>query len=346
VLVTGRNTDPVTNAAGAATKRFFIAHYWRVLGYASYWDRRNAWYPAWLYKDAFAIYPREARRDARRERRFILRDATGRRLYLDWGCRDGRCPQYAADIGDPRFRAAWIADARAALRAGYRGLYIDDVDLDITVSDGWGPVRPIDPRTGAPYTDEAWRRDMAAFMAQVRAAFPRIEIVHNTPWFEGTDAAASADLVAVERGLTDPGLTGGDGEWSLGALFSWVDAVHALGTGVVYLSYARTRADAEYNVAGYLLTSNAHDAVSARYGMLPRDWWAGYQANLGEPLTGRVRWEGLWRRDFAGGVVLLNEPGGPPVTVTLAAPMRDTAGRRVAAVTLGPAAGAILSTGT
>ena len=341
VLATGKRSDHVTDRPSRATKRFFATHYWRVLGYAGYWDRRNAWYRGWLYKDAYAVY--------RRDGRFILRDAAGRRLSIDWDCRGGRCPQYAGDIGDPRFRAAWIRDARETLRAGYRGLYVDDVNLTPTISDGTGPVRPVNPRTGAPYTDAEWRRDMARFMAAVRAAFPRMEIVHNTPWFAGdtTDpdiaaTIASADFVANERGLTDEGLGGGTGEYSLDAVFRWVDAVHALGAGVVYLSYGQTQADAEYNVAGYLLTSNARDGVSAGYGMLPRRWWPAYDTDLGPALGPRTRWEGLWRRDFARGVVLLNEPGAAPVTVDLPVPMRGSDGRLVTSVGLDAARGAVL----
>src|SRR3954451_2059321 len=224
LLVTGPRTDPVTNRPSSATKRFFASHYWRGLGYAGYWDRRNEWHPGWLYKDAYAIY----RWSVGRQARFILHDAAGRRLYIDWDCARGTCPQYAADIGDPRFRAAWIAEARARLRAGYRGLYVDDVNLDMSVSDGRRAVQPINPRTVAPYSDEEWRHDMARFMVAVRAAFPRAEVVHNTPWFAGAEVAgtedpdvaatvASADFVSDERGLTDEGLTDGTGEWALDA---------------------------------------------------------------------------------------------------------------------------------
>src|SRR3954469_24493253 len=80
VLATGPGTDPVTDRPSRATKRFFAAHYWRVLGYAGYWDRRNDWYAGWLYQDAYAIY----RGAVGRQRRHILRDAAGRPLSIDW----------------------------------------------------------------------------------------------------------------------------------------------------------------------------------------------------------------------------------------------------------------------
>src|SRR5688500_10113042 len=103
--------------------------------------------------------------------RFVLRDEGGRRLYIPWGCSGGRCPQWAGDIGDPAFRAAWIAEAREQLAAGYAGLYVDDVNMLPQVSDGRGRlVAPIDPRTGEPMRLEDWRRYMASFMEEVREA--------------------------------------------------------------------------------------------------------------------------------------------------------------------------------
>jgi hypothetical protein len=180
-----------------------------------------------------------------------------------------------------------------------------------------------------------------------------MEIIHNTPWFasaplggtQDPDVAAtvaSADFVANERGLTDEGLTGGSGEFSLDAVFRWVDAVHALGAGVIYLSYGTTRSEAEYNVAGSLLTSDSRDGVSTAYRMLPRRWWPGYDTDLGAALGPRTRWEGLWRRDFARGMVLVNDPGAPAVTVALGAPMRSSEGRPVMSVDLEPARGVVL----
>src|SRR3954447_16532704 len=52
LLVTGPRTDPVTNRPSSTTKRFFASHYWRGLGYAGDWDRREGGDPARLYKGA------------------------------------------------------------------------------------------------------------------------------------------------------------------------------------------------------------------------------------------------------------------------------------------------------
>ena len=46
---------------------------------------------------------------------------------------------------------------------------------------------PIDPRTGQAMTEADWRRYMAEFTEQIRAALPGKEIVHNAIWFAGHD---------------------------------------------------------------------------------------------------------------------------------------------------------------
>ena len=77
--------------------------------------------------DAYAIY-----RESDPSDRAPRVDPAGRRrpkLYIPFGCGGGSCPQFAADIGNPAFRAPWIADARATLAAGYQGLFIDDVNM-------------------------------------------------------------------------------------------------------------------------------------------------------------------------------------------------------------------------
>ena len=91
------------------------------------------------------------------------------------------------------FRDYWIAQAKASLAQGYKGVFIDDVNMLMRVSDGDGHVvAPRDPRTGRAMTPSAWRRYMADFMVQVRAALPSAEIVHNALWFVGDGDPAGA----------------------------------------------------------------------------------------------------------------------------------------------------------
>jgi hypothetical protein len=186
----------------------------------------------------------------------------------------------------------------------------------------------------------------------VRSAFPSAEIVHNAIWFANNHAGTSdpsirkeiesANFINLERGVNDAGLTGGSGAWSVNALLSYVDQIHALGRSVILDGAAGEAAPMEYNLASYLLISTGNDAVSAA-GQTPGNWWGGWSVNLGEAAGARYSWNGLLRRDFAGGLVLVNPPGEPTRTVTLPSPMKETNGATVSSVTVSAGAGVVLS---
>jgi len=249
-------------------------------------------------------------------------------LYLDFACSGGHCPRWAADITDPAFRAWWIRQARATLARGYRGLWIDDVNLNRSVSYGSG--RPATPVTATGELTEArWARAVAAFARQIRVALPDTEIVHNSVWFAartettpaGTDPSVraqvdAADWVNLERGCSDPGLTGGEGQWSLRALLAFVDRVHAERRSVVWQPSALSNRERELNLACLLLTRELQDALDDQDAR-PSRWWAGFDADPGAALGARYDWEGLLRRDFEHAVVLVNDPGAPARRVTL-----------------------------
>jgi hypothetical protein len=344
--------DRYTADPPAAQRAWMRAHYWRMRTYAPWFDARLAWFPdAWVYRDLYAIYSGSPAAAAHPD--WILRDARGTRLYIPYGCAHGTCPQYAADVGNPDFRADWIAAARATLGSGYAGLFVDDVNMDLSrVGDGDGrPVAPRDPRTGTTMTNADWRRYMAGFTEEIRRAFPQREIVHNPLWFFGHDdpfirrELASADYVNVERGVNDDGIRGGDGTYGIERFLGWVDAVHAQGKAIVWDTGARTDDAREYGLAAYLLLDTGRDAVCNDPGGTPDDWWGGYDVALGAPTGARYAWRGLVRRDFAHGVVLLNPPGGSAQTATLDGRYSDLAGRARSSVTLPPASGRVLRTG-
>lgn len=334
----------------ARRQAWMRAHYWRMRAYSPYFDSRTRWYAnAWFYRDAYALY--RGSRLAREHPRWILRDGHGHRLYIPFDCRGGTCPQYAADIGNPAFRARWIAAAKASYARGYKGVFIDDVNMLMRVSYGTGrAVAPRDPRTGRTMTLAVWRRYMADFMVQIRKALPSAEIVHNALWFVGdTDPQVrrelgAANLIEIERGFEDPGITGGDGRYGFQTLLDFIDHRHADGQGVILDEDSRSPEQRMYGLAGYFLVSSGRDALASGTGGSPDDWWsAGYDVDLGAPVSGRYRdVSGVWRRDFTRGVVLLNEPGAPTRNVSLKTGMHLVGGKPRSSVTLGPATGAVL----
>jgi hypothetical protein len=331
-----------------AEQAFMTSHYWRMRAYSPYFDTRLRWFPdAWVYRDAQAIYNPSAL--ARRHPEWILSDASGRKLFVRFGCSGATCPQFAADIGDPAFRANWIAGARAQLAKGYKGLFIDDVNMARSTGDGSGAfVAPVDPRTGSAMTDVAWKRYMADFMVEVRRALPGVEIVHNVLWPIGDGSPdvrrelRAADYIELERGFNDDGITGGTSHFGFETLASFIDRRHADGQGVILDGYAPTPAGRLYGLATYFLVGNGRDALANDAYTTPDRWWKGYDTQLGAPTGPRHRSQGVWRRDFARGIVLVNEPGAPARTVRVGAGFSDLDGVARPEVRLAPASGAVL----
>ena len=87
---------------------------------------------------------------------------------------------------------------------------------------------------------------------------------------------------------------------------------------MTYDAYAATRDEAEYNMAAYFLTNNERDTYRSDFRSTPEDWWNGYDVKLGAAKGARYSQDGLLRRDFANGYVLLNQPGNPTRTVATA----------------------------
>jgi hypothetical protein len=335
------------------------SHYWRLRAYAPYFDSRLAWYAdAWAYQDLYAIY-RESEVAAQHPE-WILRDAGGNKLYIPFGCSGGVCPQYAADFGNAEFRAWWIENAGTKLAQGYRGLFVDDVNMDLRVGNGAGSfVAPRDPRTGAAMTEAAWRRYMAEFTEQIRAAFPGKEIVHNAIWYAGCGSAPdscwsdpfirrqllAADYIELERGVNDLGIKGGGGRWGFETFLTRIDWLHGQGKGVIFDSNATDAEAREYGLASYLLVSNGNDAFGNEQGGTPEDWWNGYEVELGAPKGPRRPASGLLRRDFERGYVLVNQPGGDRRRVDLEPGSTGPAGAPRSVVELDGGEGAIIVTG-
>src|SRR5215211_4768750 len=136
----------------AAERAFIRDHYWRLRGYPPASDTALLWGPpVQFYADLYALYPSDPQ-DASliaAHPDWILRDAGGNPLYIPYACSAGTCPAYAADLGNPAWRHQWTAEARSELQKGYSGVFIDNVNMTMSVGDGSGnAVAPIDPRTG------------------------------------------------------------------------------------------------------------------------------------------------------------------------------------------------------
>lgn len=168
-------------------------------------------------------------------------------------------------------------------------------------------------------------------------------------WYAGSGNPASdpnvaqevqaANYINLERGYDDTGLSGDGTFWSVQNFMAYIDAVHGKGANVVLEQYGSD--GTEYALAGYLLTGSGSD-LFADDAMTPNNWWSGYDIDLGNASAGRYTWNGLMRRDFANGIVLLNAPGQATVTANLGGVMTNLAGEQVSSVTLAAYRGMVL----
>jgi len=343
----------VPDAAGAA----FMNKYWyRTVSYQTYFDSKLSVYKdkSWAYKDLTAIYKDSDL--AKQHPEWIMKDVAGNKLYIDWACSGGSCPQYMADFTNPALMDYWIQDARAIFTTGYSGIFMDDTNLEMRTSNGVTPTRPKDPRTGAAMTDDAYMEYMAIFTERVRAAFPDKELCHNSIWFAGgalqydnpnvMREISSATAINMERGYGDSGLTGGTGHWSLYNYWRFIDKVHSLGKFVYMLHNSDSLPDTapfkEYYIACYFMVNMGNDAIEFT-GMTKPNWETRFSdINLGDATVPRYSWNGLWRRDFTHGVVLVNEPGASQKTVAVPAGGKDIDGGDVSTVTLPQRGGKVI----
>ncbi|HWF08369.1 MAG TPA: NPCBM/NEW2 domain-containing protein [Bryobacteraceae bacterium] len=343
-----------TDAPSTSLQQWMQQHFARMGVYTPYFDSRTSWYAnADFYQDLYGVQPGSAVVNQHPD--WILRDQYGNWLYIPFNCGGGTCPSLAGDITNAGFRAWWISQAQATLsRGNYKGLWVDDVNMEFRVSDGWGnQAAPMDSATGQPMTWDAWRAYVAQFVRQIRQAFPNYEILENSIWFAGPaglrdgdwaiqQQIATANNLNLERGIaSDSGLTGGTGDWSVYQFFNYVDRVHALGPGVTLEQYALDTNGMQYGLASYFMISNGNDRISDM-NSTPNNWFSGYDVDLGSPLGARTYSNGVFRRDFSGGIVLLGEPGLWPQTVNLPGTYTTLGGQNVSSVTLSGWQGIIL----
>lgn len=351
------NWDGWLGGMDASRKAFMRRHFWGIVSYAPAFDGFLSFAPPTLvYKDLYAIGRNDnATLSAHPE--WVLKDASGKRLYIDWGCQPGPCPQVAGDIGSPTFRANWIAEAKAAVAKGYSGIWIDDANMEIRVGDETGaPATPVDPRTGKPMTFANWRRYVAEFLEQIRREIPQTQLVANVLWFGGTSigrdsdqfirrAYTAVDRLNLERGFNDEGLTAGYAPrdiWSVDVFMQFIDRMHDLGIPVTLDSAGSGRDAWEYNLGGFFLVDQGADAVGEMQ-LPPGQWWDGWDLRLGSPLGERERRaDGVFERRFQRGYVLLNPSKAATKTIKLDQPWKRIDGSTVASVTLGGGRAAVL----
>ncbi len=201
-------------------------------------------------------------------------------------------------------------------------------------------------------TEANWRRYIAEFTEQIRAAMPDAEITHNAHWWVSQSDASvrrevqACDFVELERGFNDRGLTGGDGFWSYNRYLAHVDWLHSMGKSFIAEPYDLNPARAEFELASYFMVRAGDDAIASDYRSDPANWWSGWATDLGAATGARYDWKGLLRRDYERGTVVVNPPESGTQIVTLDGACLNMSAQPVSSVKLGAASGAVLTNAT
>lgn len=348
VDMAGGGMDPIFNTATEDQKRFFNRKYDRIQAYSPFFDAKLAWYNrAWDYEDVYAIKNSDS--DFATTQQYILQDAAGHDLYIDFDCKGPQwpanprtvdmtttgCPQFAADISAQGWKDTVIARCTARVQTdGYRGIWLDDVNLTRydgtwSIADGNGSwVNPIDPNTGVAMTGSDWDNYMATFIEEIRAALPTAELVANVYWGHPRGAefdriVNAVDYINIERGFVDYGITQGSGNFGFDTMLGYIDHIHSLGKNVILDTKTKPLTEQEFMFAlsTYLLVKEEGDLLGlddmARN--QPDTWDHRLDARLGRPVSSRIvintGSSRYYARIYQRGAVYVVGPGDPTTNV-------------------------------
>lgn len=358
----------------AAFNTWWNAHADRAIGYDA--SRTAGYKKALKYRGSVNI-AKEGNAPVADEAQYVLRSANdpSKYLYINYDCWDGStCAAYAGDVANPAFRTKRINElvdlARSADWAGgYKGLWLDDLPIREMTTDGsnpnpWGlaqqtPARS--PYLGRTMTKTDWQSSIRSFVQELRARLPRpAELLANIKWDPNVagggmtdpitqDIVRELDYVDLEGMSHDENIRGGtiaQSTYSFANLRDYIRRIHNVGAAVVWDDWATSPKEREFSVANFLLTNAGNDAVGLGR-QDPTNWWAGYDVHLGDATTHlSTTWNGLQRRDFTRGIVLVNDPtltgAANTITVTLPRPLVNTSGDLVTSLTLGAREAAVL----
>ena len=252
------------------------------------------------------------------------------------------------DVGNTAYQDDGAARVGAeATSEGFDGVFLDDANASLRWVISGGPARCVRYPTTA-----RWQAAVYSFFTNVapqlhRAGLLVVANIGGSTITHGLWKRWNGPLDgAMEESFTNGG-TGRDsiqnGQWpaKLGhALWSEAHAKLALDHAVT-----ATRSGARYGLATMLLVANGENLYSASTGYSREVWWPEYRtANaLGTPLGPyRVLRNGVYRRDFTHGVVLVNPHVRAKGPIRLGRTYSGSGLGTVRSVTLTPLSGLVL----
>ncbi len=283
---------------------------------------------------------------------WFLTDAAGKRIQsCAWSS------LWLMDVGNASYQQAWLDNVAAEAKArGFDGVMLDDVNQSQTGH--------LCGRTIAKYPQAAdFTAAMSSFMAKVGPGLsgkgllvmPNIFIAN---WWEPSgiaawDAFVSNSSGAVQEYFTKWGMDSGqwftdDGgyhnDWTYRQDF--LRRTQAAGKIFVGLTYAPSTdlRSMRYARASFLADWNGGPSALSFEPTTPEQqdpYNSIWTEDLGSPLGAKYKVGLAWRRDFSGGVIVVN-PSTSQQTVSLGGTFSTLSGELVTSATLGSADAAIL----
>jgi hypothetical protein len=293
-----------------------------------------------------------------RSQNWLLKDKAGNYLTNE------QYGAYIGDIGSPAYQKQWAESVAAFLsQHGNDGVFIDDVIADVTqlTDDTYPPAYP---------SQEAWENAELSFIKYVGQALKAkgfYVLVSATGHIRGDERSDNGELTALfwkklapfvdglfsEYWLQLPSETstlrvaGSDSwrEWWDG----WVDLVNVAQTAgadffaVMYGSSASTNI-MRYGRASFLLDWNGKGGA---FMYAPDEgatdpWNPEWTMEIGRPAGRKFRVGVGWRRNYTGGVTLVNPSPSASQTFSLGRTYYRADGSAVDAITLDPVSAAVL----
>lgn len=250
---------------------------------------------------------------------WFLTDADGNRLRFQ------HFPQaLVMDVGNPEYQQAGLENVIAQLKAGgFDGVLLDDANASLRwVIAGGSAMCAKYP------TDELWQAAVYSFLSNVGPALRKagLLVLANIGGSTVTPGRTWQTWNGPLDGAMEESFTNGgvgrdsiaNGEWRPKLRHTvWSEAHQRISLDHVR---TRTRGGARYGLATMLLAANGKSSFYASAHYAREVWWPEYTTakSLGRPLGAyRVLRNGVYRRNFSHGVVLVNPHARPASRVKL-----------------------------
>jgi hypothetical protein len=274
---------------------------------------------------------------------WFLQDAGGNRLIFE-----NYPSSRVMDVGNQAYQDAGIAHVVAMAKAsGFDGVFLDDANASLRWVVAGGSAASVSYPT-----DATWQAAVYSFFTRVAPQLHAagLGVVANIGGSTVTPGLWQKWNAPLDGAMEEAWTDGGEGlgqqvpDWSTKLEnIAWSESN---GKYAILNSYNTTEAGNTYGLASMMLVAgcwSSYDTANSRY--QSETWYPEYDtaAQLGAPLGGfTVLPDGVYRRDFANGVVLVNPSTSPAGVVGLGGTFSGSGVTDVSSVSLGATSGVIL----